>query len=126
MAPPPNNVQHIVNSSDDEDTVTPSYAAPRAPASPSYGSSTGMGGATAAALAFEKPSEKELPPRAGSQPPKPVAEPAAPKFAGTSGFSNWGSPAPAGGDNAFAAGAIAFNASSAFGDNADDDASVFR
>ena len=65
MAPPPSKIQHIVNSSDDEDTVTPAYTAPRTPASPSYGFSSGMGGATAAALAFEKPPEKEVPPRTG-------------------------------------------------------------
>merc|ERR1719198_2637418 len=88
MAPPPSKIQHIVNSSDDEDTVTPAYTAPRTPASPSYGFSSGMGGATAAALAFEKPPEKEVPPRTGSIPPKPdpfaAAAPPAP-----SGFSNW-------------------------------------
>ena len=77
-----------------------------------------MGGATAAALAFEKPPEKEVPPRTGSIPPKPdpfaAAAPPAP-----SGFSNWGSPsAPAAGDPFAAAGASAFNESSAFGDDA--------
>jgi len=118
MAPPPSKIQHIVNSSDDEDTVTPAYTAPRTPASPSYGFSSGMGGATAAALAFEKPPEKEVPPRTGSIPPKPdpfaAAAPPAP-----SGFSNWGSPsAPAAGDPFAAAGASAFNESSAFGDDA--------
>jgi hypothetical protein len=117
MAPPPSKIQHIVNSSDDEDTVTPAYTAPRTPASPSYGFSSGMGGATAAALAFEKPPEKEVPPRTGSIPPKPdpfaAAAPPAP-----SGFSNWGSPAPGGADPFAAAGASAFNESSAFGDDA--------
>ena len=116
MAPPPSKIQHIVNSSDDEDTVTPAYTAPRTPASPSYGFSSGMGGATAAALAFEKPPEKEVPPRTGSIPPKPdpfaAAAPPAP-----SGFSNWGSPAPGGADP-FSAGAGAFSADSAFGDDA--------
>ena len=77
-----------------------------------------MGGATAAALAFEKPPEKEVPPRTGSIPPKPdpfaAAAPPAP-----SGFSNWGSPAPGGADLfAAAGGASAFNESSAFGDDA--------
>merc|ERR1712138_164657 len=116
MAPPPSKIQHIVNSSDDEDTVTPAYTAPRTPASPYYGFSSGMGGATAAALAFEKPPEKEVPPRTGSIPPNPdpfaAAAPPAP-----SGFSNWGSPAP-GGSDPFAAGAGAFSADSAFGDDA--------
>ena len=83
--------------------MTPAYTAPRTPASPSYGFSSGMGGATAAALAFEKPPEKEVPPRTGSIPPKPdpfaAAAPPAP-----SGFSNWGSPAAGGADPFAAAG----------------------
>ena len=77
-----------------------------------------MGGATAAALAFEKPPEKEVPPRTGSNPPpKPdpfaAAAPPAP-----SGFSNWGSPASGGAYPFATVGASAFNESSAFGDDA--------